>query len=148
MSLQALGRAADSALATLKTYAPAIAVVATLAAAVSAWRAHEASRPPVDPVAGIGRAYVAALGDAYAAAWLEGAAALDSGKPVADALGVVAGSWQSGRIALFDKAVSPAFAAIVAENKPDSDVTPQAKASLAAAWRSFAAGLKSPSYGK
>ena len=63
-------------------------------------------------------------------------------------LGVVAGSWQSGRISLFDKTAAPEFSKIVAENKADADVTAKDKASLAAAWRSFAAGLKSPSIGK
>jgi len=148
MSLQAVGRAADSALAALKSYAPAIAVVATLAAAVAAWRAHEAARPPADPIASIGRTYVTALGDVYAGAWIEGASALEAGKPVADAIGVVAGSWQSGRVALFDKTAAPAFSRIVAENTADADVTAPEKIALAAAWRSFAAGLKSTASGK
>ena len=147
MSLEAVGRAADSAIKTLKGYAPALVVIATLAAAVAAWRAHEAAKPPVDPIAEIGRSYVAALGTVYAGAWNDGAAALDAGKPVADALSVVAGSWQTGRVALFDKTAAPAFAKIVAENTAEADVTVPQKAALAAAWRSFASGLKSPASG-
>lgn len=148
MSLEAIGRAADSAIETMKRYTPALVAIATLTAAVSAWRAHEASRPPVDPIEGIGRTYVSALGDVYAGAWIDGAEALEAGKPVADALGVVAGSWQSGRVALFDKAVAPAFAKIIPENTADADVAIPQKAALAAAWRSFATGLKSPTSGK
>lgn len=148
MSLEAVGRAADSAIATIKSYAPALVVIATLAAAVAAWKAHEAARPPVDPIVTLGQTYVASLGDVYAGAWNEGAAALEAGKPVADALGVVAGSWQSGRVALFDKAVAPAFARIIPENTADADVAIPQKAALAAAWRSFATGLKSPTSGK
>ena len=148
MSLEAVGRAADQAIATIKSYAPALVAVATLAAAVAAWKAHEAARPPVDPIAGLGRAYLADLGDVYAGAWNDGAAALEAGKPVADALGVVAGSWQAGRVALFDRTAAPAFSAIVPENTPESDVGVPRKAALAAAWRSFATGLKSPTSGK
>lgn len=148
MSLEAVGRAADSAIATIKSYAPALVAIATLAAAAAAWKAHEASRPPVDPIAALGRSYVASLGDVYAGAWNDGAAALEAGKPVADALGVVAGSWQSGRVALFDRAVAPTFAKIIPENTADSDVAVPQKAALAAAWRSFASGLKSPASGK
>jgi hypothetical protein len=145
MSIQAVGRAAASAYRGFKAAAPAIVVAGAIAAAVAVWRAREGAKPP-DPFLILGRSYVSSLGEVYAGAWLEGASALDSGKPVADALGVVASSWQAGRVALFDKTATPAFARIVAENK--ADVSPQDKAALAAAWRSFAAGLKSPASGK
>jgi hypothetical protein len=149
MSLLGIQRAAASAVQAFKAASPAIALVATLAAAVIAWHAHEKVKAaPVDPLTTIGRAYVASLGDAYAGAWIEGASALESGKSVADALGVVAGSWQAGRVALFDKTAAPAFSKIVAENTADADVTAQNKSTLAASWRSFAAGLKSPATGK
>jgi hypothetical protein len=148
MSLEAVGRAADSAIATIKSYAPALVAMATLAAATAAWKAHEAAKPPVDPIASLGRSYLADLGDVYAGAWNDGAAALESGKPVSDALGVVAGSWQSGRIALFDKTAAPAFSKIIPESTAESDVAVPQKAALAAAWRSFASGLKSPASGK
>jgi hypothetical protein len=148
MSLQAVGRAADSAIRAFKAAAPAIVVVAAVAAAVAFWRAHQPVPTPIDPMTALGRSYVASLGDVYAGAWNDGAKALDAGKPVADALAVVAGSWQSGRVALFDASAAPAFAKIVAENTADADVSPQDRAALAAAWRGFAAGLASPVNGK
>jgi hypothetical protein len=148
MSLEAVGRAADSAIAAIKRYAPAVAAVVTLAAGVATWRAREANRPPVDPMVQLGRSYAAGLGETYASAWNDGAAALEAGKSVPDALGVVAGSWQAGRVALFDKAAAPAFARIVPESAAEADVTVPQKAALAAAWRSFASGLKNPASGK
>ena len=78
---------------------------------------------------------------AYARAWDEGAIALDSGQPVSAALDLVAKNWTSGRTALFDKLVAPEFAKIVPESIKDSDVTPQERTALAAAWRGFAVGL-------
>ncbi|APW59237.1 hypothetical protein [Paludisphaera borealis] len=149
MSLIEIQRAAASAVQAFKKASPTIVLIATLAAAAFAWKTREGAKAPaVDPLTTIGRTYVASLGDVYAGAWIEGASALESGKSVADALGVVAGSWQAGRVALFDKTAAPAFSKIVAENTADADVTAQNKTALAAAWRSFAAGLKSPATGK
>jgi hypothetical protein len=149
MTINGIGRAAAAGARAFKAAAPAIVLVAAVAAATVAWRGRQgAATVPADPIEAIGKAYAAGLGDAYAGAWLEGAAALESGKAIPDALGVVAGSWQAGRVALFDRTAAPAFSKIVPENTADSDVSSREKAALAAAWRSFAAGLKSPASGK
>jgi len=100
------------------------------------------SQPSRDPhLAAIGRAYLTQLAEAYAQAWDQGATALDSGQPVSTALDLVAKNWAAGRTAVFDKVVAPEFAKIVPESIKDTDVTPQERAALAAAWRGFAVGL-------
>jgi hypothetical protein len=89
----------------------------------------------------LGRAYLPALGHAYAAAWLEGAKALEAGQPVDLALAAVGRSWDSGRTALFDRMVTPQFHKIVPEGRADAEITPAEKKALASAWRGFARGL-------
>ena len=51
----------------------------------------------------LGKTYLPELGRVYAAAWNEGARALESGQPVAAALKSVDQSWDSGRVQLFDR---------------------------------------------
>ena len=50
---------------------------------------------------------------AYAAAWNEGAKALESGQPVTAALKSVRESWDSGQVQLFDRLVTPEFSKFV-----------------------------------
>jgi hypothetical protein len=100
------------------------------------------AQPPCDAqFTPLGQAYLPGLGQAYASAWNEGASALESGQPISAALDLVGKTWTSSRTALFDKLVAPEFAKIIPESIKDSDVTPQERAALAAAWRGFAAGL-------
>jgi hypothetical protein len=103
--------------------------------------ANAAHTPHDAHFAALGRAYLPQLAEAYARAWDQGAIALDSGQPVSAALDRVAKNWTSGRTALFDKLVAPEFAKVVPESIKDSDVTPQKRTALAAAWRGFAVGL-------
>ncbi len=98
--------------------------------------------PPRDPrFVSIGRAYLPELGKAYAAAWEEGARALDSGQPVSAAIAAVGRAWDTNRARLFDRMATPEFTGIVPESRRDADVTAQQRGALAAAWRGFAAGL-------
>jgi hypothetical protein len=108
-------------------------------------KSHDAPKP-VQPssdahFAALARIYRPQLAQAYARAWTEGAAALDSGQPISAALDLVGKSWTSSRTALFDKLVAPEFAKIVPESISDADVTAAERTALAAAWRGFAAGL-------
>jgi hypothetical protein len=99
-------------------------------------------QPPCDArFTPLGQSYLPELAQAYAGAWNEGASALESGQPISAALDLVGKTWTSNRTALFDKLIAPAFAKVVPESIRDSDVTPQERAALAAAWRGFAAGL-------
>jgi hypothetical protein len=118
----------------------------TLTIGVSQWlRTHDLANPAHEAsdahFSDMGRAYLPQLAAAYSRAWNQGAIALDSGQPVSSALDLVTKDWTSGRTALFDKIVAPEFAKIVPESIKDSDVTPQERTALAAAWRGFAAGL-------
>jgi hypothetical protein len=98
--------------------------------------------PRVDArLAPLGRAYLPALGRTYAAAWIEGAKALEAGQSVDAALHVVGRSWDSGRQALFHRVVAPQFSRIVPDGQPDAATDPARKQALAAAWRGFARGL-------
>lgn len=100
------------------------------------------AQPPVDGrFVTLGRAYLPQLAQAYARAWNGGANALDSGQPISAALDSVGKNWTSSRTALFDKVVAPELSKIVPESVSDSDITPQERAALAAAWRGFAVGL-------
>jgi hypothetical protein len=99
-------------------------------------------QPPHDPqYVQVGRAYLPQLGKAYAQAWEEGAKSLDSGQGISAALDVVAKTWTSNRTDLYDKVLTPEFSKIVTESVKDADVTPQERASMAAAWRGLALGL-------
>ncbi len=89
----------------------------------------------------LGRAYLPGLGTAYAAAWEEGAKALDAGQPLSAAIAAVGKAWDANRTQLFDRMATPEFAKIVPESQKDADVTPQQRAAMAAAWRGFASGL-------
>lgn len=90
----------------------------------------------------LGRDYAAALGPAYVAAWGDGAAALEAGKAIPEALDVVAKRWDADRTALFAGRVSPAFSRVVPESADPKTLTPEQRAALAKAWREFAAGLR------
>ncbi|HKI17454.1 MAG TPA: hypothetical protein VKA15_06220 [Isosphaeraceae bacterium] len=90
----------------------------------------------------LGRAYLPQLGQAYAAAWDQGAKALDSGQGISAALDTVAQTWTANRTEIYDKLLTPELVKIVPESVKDSDVTPAERAALAAAWRGFALGLK------
>jgi hypothetical protein len=99
--------------------------------------------PPHDPrFATLGKTYLPQLGNAYAAAWDEGAKELDAGKGIAAALDVVSQKWTSSRTQLFDHVFTPEFSRIVAESVKDADVTPAERAALAAAWRGLSLGLQ------
>jgi hypothetical protein len=91
----------------------------------------------------LGKTYLPELGKAYATAWNEGAKSLEAGQPVAEALKSVSQSWDSGRVQLFDRLITPELAKIVADGKPESDVKADNRQALAKAWRGFAAGLAS-----
>lgn len=122
-----------------------------LIASISAWGVgvlappHITSRADsaVAEIRAIGRSYPAGLASAYAAAWLDGAKALESGSGVAESLGVVEKAWRAGRISLFDKKIAPYFSAVVPEGKSAAETSISDRASLAALWREFAAGLTS-----
>ncbi|OJW18827.1 MAG: hypothetical protein BGO49_17540 [Planctomycetales bacterium 71-10] len=122
-----------------------------LVASVSAWGVSILAPPrtslPADSsgpsIRAIGRGYPRGLASAYATAWLDGAEALESGRGIAEALGVVEKAWKAGRTSLFDQKVAPYFSAVVPEGKPASETSISDRASLAALWREFAAGLAS-----
>jgi len=131
---------------TLATVIASALVGGSVTFGVAVWlRSHDganAAQPAHDAhFAALGRAYLPQLAEAYSRAWDQGAIALDSGQPVSAALDLVAKNWTSGRTVLFDKHVAPEFAKIVPESIKDSDVTPQERTALAAAWRGFAVGL-------
>jgi hypothetical protein len=99
-------------------------------------------QPPHDRrFVALGRAYLPQLGKAYAAAWEEGAKALDAAQGISSALDVVAKAWTSQRSQLFDKHMAQEFAKVIPEGVKDTELTPQERAALAAAWRGFALGL-------
>jgi hypothetical protein len=110
------------------------------------WLGGDGSRPAPPPVLDarfipLGKTYLPELGRLYAAAWNEGAKALETGQPAAASLKSVGQSWDTGRVQLFDRLVTPEFSKIVAENKAESEVKPADLMALARAWRGFAAGL-------
>jgi hypothetical protein len=89
----------------------------------------------------LARAYLPRLGKAYAAAWEQGAKALDSGQGISAALDTVAQTWTANRTEIYDKLLTPELAKIVPESVKDSDITPTERAAMAAAWRGLALGL-------
>jgi hypothetical protein len=90
----------------------------------------------------IGRAYLLALGKAYAEAWNDGAKQLDQGTALSASLKSVGDSFAARRMALMDKVLTPELARIVPESTRDTDVTPAERAAMAAAWRGLALGLE------
>jgi hypothetical protein len=128
------------------------ALGAGLAVAVLAlhgWLGGDGSRPSPPPVLDVrfiplGQTYLPELGRVYAGAWNEGAKALESGQSVASALKSVGQSWDSGRVQLFDRLITPEFSKIVPEGQAESESTPAGRLALARAWRGFAAGLSAP----
>jgi hypothetical protein len=90
----------------------------------------------------LGRTYTGNLGKVYASAWETGAAALEAGKPVSEALDAVRAAWDQDRVRLFNRFVAIEFDKIVPQGKPDAEVTAAERTALAKAWRSFAAGLR------
>lgn len=137
-----LGRVAGYAVGAIVGVVVALVLVLAVTALMGHW-----DRPRDDPSAGrlvaVGRAYRVELGKVYGDAWLEGAKRLDDGQGPAAALESVAKAWDSGRVALFERLVTPELARVVPEGKPDADVSPTDRAKLAAAWRGFAKGLRS-----
>jgi len=92
----------------------------------------------------LGRVYLPELGRAYGTAWNEGARALESGQPVAAALKSVGRSWESSRVQLFDRLITPQLSKIVADGETEAQVTLADRMALARAWRGLASGLASP----
>src|SRR5262249_5445259 len=131
---------------TLATIVVSSTLGGALALTVAGWLAGHScpdpNQPPVDPrFAVLGRAYLPRLGEAYAAAWEDGAKALDAGHPISAALDVVATAWTATRMTLYDKTMTPELAKILPESVQDADVTPVERSAMAAAWRGLARGL-------
>jgi hypothetical protein len=125
---------------------PTIVVACATTWAVDAWTSPGVANP-IDSAAArvraIGRDYPRGLAKAYATSWIEGAKALESGRGVPDALGVVEKSWKAGRTSLFQETLSPCFSAVVPEGRPEAETSAFDRAALAVLWREFAAGLAS-----
>src|SRR5271157_59315 len=106
---------------TLLLVAVSGALGAELAVGVPAlhtWLWGDGSKPAPPPVLDVrfiplGKTYLPELSRAYAAAWNEGAKALESGQPVTAALKSVRQSWDSGQVQLFDRLVTPEFSKFV-----------------------------------
>jgi len=81
----------------------------------------------------LGKTYLPELSRVSAAAWNEGAKALESGQPVTAALKSVGQSRDSGQVQLFDRLVTPEFSKFVAENQPEAEAKPTDLAALARA---------------
>ena len=92
----------------------------------------------------LGRDYLSALGQDYAAAWIAGAKALEAGQSVPQALTAVAQSWDQSRPQLFGRMLSPEFTKIVPEGQPEAEAKAADRLAMAQAWRGLAAGLSSP----
>jgi hypothetical protein len=124
------------------------------APAIIAWFGGGSSpTPPVPPTFDerfipLGKAYVPELGKAYAAAWDEGTKALEAGQPVGVSLKTVSDTWDTARVQLFDRLVTPEFAKILPEGQADADALLVNRSALARAWRGFAIGLGGPRPGK
>lgn len=89
----------------------------------------------------VGKAYLSDLGPAYATAWEDGAKVLDAGQSIGMALDTVAKSWEANRKVAGNKRLTPELNKVVAESKPDSEVTSEDRAALAKAYRGLAKGL-------
>ncbi len=129
---------------TLLTAAMSSLLGGAVAIGVTLWLGRPAGppSPPYDPnFVRIGRAYLPGLGQAYAAAWNEGAKSLESGQPLSAAVATVAKTWEANRTQLLDRLATPEFTKIVPESQKDADVTPAQRAAMTAAWRGFAMGL-------
>jgi hypothetical protein len=119
-----------------------LVVLGCLAILAESWFGDPRPEAAVDRrFVAIGRSYRAELAGVYARAWEEGARVLDAGQAPEAALEAVAKAWDSGRVAAFERVVTPELARVVAEGKPAKDVTAEDRAKLAAAWRGFAQGL-------
>ena len=106
--------------------------------ALHTWLWGDGSKPAPPPVLNVrfiplGKTYLPELNRVYAAAWNEGAKALESGQPVTAALKSVGQSWDSGQVQLFDRLVTPEFSKFVAENQPKAEAKPTDLAALALA---------------
>jgi hypothetical protein len=132
---------------TIVTVVVSIVVGGVMAIGASTWLAPSSGpasgpQPPYDPrFVPVGRAYLTELGKAYAEAWDEGAKDLEAGQGLAPALAAVAKAWEQNRVQLFDRMVTPEFDRLIPETKKETEVTPQERAAMAAAWRGFALGL-------
>jgi hypothetical protein len=91
----------------------------------------------------LGRAYLPELGKQYAAAWIEGAKALEAGQPVSSALKSVSQTWDHGRAELFDRLLTPELSKIVPDGQADAETKVVDRLALARAWRGLASGLVS-----
>lgn len=99
-------------------------------------------RGPADPrFVAVGRAYAGQLGKAYASAIVAGAADLDSGKPISDAIKAIGQGWDRNRQVLFDQLIAPELDKVIPEGTKDAEVTASERASLIAALRGLAEGL-------
>jgi hypothetical protein len=121
-------------------------LAASLALSSSAFRARRVgSAGPLDGrFMPLGQDYLPELGRLYGKAWVEGAKRLESGQSVPTALRTVRSLWDTGRVQLFDRMITPQFARIIAENRAPSQYTFDERLALAKAWRGFAAGLETP----
>lgn len=126
---------------------PTVAIASIAAWGVNACNSHPRPTNPIEAASSrirvVGKAYPKGLATAYAAAWIDGAEALESGQNVPEALGVVERAWKAGRTSLFEERLSPCFSAIVPEGRPDGETSVFDRAALAVLWREFAAGLAS-----
>lgn len=136
----------SASLRGVASWLPNVLVASVCVCGVSVLTPQHASSPAgpaVPSIRAIGREYPRGLASAYATAWLDGAEALESGRGVPEALGVVEKAWKARRTTLFDQKVAPYFSAIVPEGKPAVETSISDRAALAVVWREFAAGLVS-----
>jgi hypothetical protein len=132
--------------AILTVVFPTMAGAATMLA-VLAWtgrtdKLSPAVGPTHDPrFVSLGQNYLPHLGKAYAAAWEEGAKALEAGASISTALDTVAKSWSSNRTEIYDRVVTPQLSLIIEESVDEAKVTASDRAAMAAAWRGLAKGL-------
>ncbi|WP_165221847.1 hypothetical protein [Aquisphaera insulae] len=112
-------------------------------AALRWWRGDSAAAPALDPrFVAIGRSYVPELGEAYSAAWEDGAKALEAGQGIGEALKVVGRSWEQGRAKLFDRLVTPELSKVIPDGKAESEIEDGDKEAMVRAWRGLAGGMK------
>lgn len=131
---------------TVVKWLPTVLVASICGWGVNVWSSPRVASPIEAASAGIreiGREYPKGLASAYAAAWIDGATALESGRGVSDSLGEVERAWKAGRTSLFDEKVSPVFSRVVPEGQPEAATSYMDRATLAVLWREFAAGLVS-----
>jgi hypothetical protein len=118
------------------------AATALLLVALSVAAGPRTSRPSsTSELKTLGKAYAPVLASTYADAWRVAAETLENGGTVAQAQKVLQDEWNAGRARAFKTQVIPALAQILPEGTEPADAA--ARARVVAAWRDFAAGLKS-----